>query len=167
MTGQTVPSILVAACGNTLAGDDAFGPLVARQLALQSLPGVEVVDLGMRPAGLIDHLADRHAVILVDAALCEGRPAGELLELDFFAPDRPALCADRIASTHAFSVAGQLELAQALGMLPPVVRLVALTAESTHIGTAGAAAQRQLNAAVALIVRRIGELATEAGRGKK
>jgi hydrogenase maturation protease len=155
MTGQTVQPILVAACGNTLAGDDAFGPLVARELQRQPPPGVDVIDLGMRPAGLIDHLPGRRAVILVDAALCPNHAAGELLDMDFFDPDRPALCADRITSTHAFSLAGQLELAHALDMLPPLIRLVALAAQNTHVGSTDTIPPQKIRDAAALIRRRL------------
>jgi hydrogenase maturation protease len=155
MTGQTAQPILVAACGNTLAGDDAFGPLVAQELQRQPPAGVEVIDLGMRPAGLIDHLPGRRVVILVDAALCPGHAAGELLDMDFFDPNRPALCADRITSTHALSLAGQLELAEALGILPPVVRLVALVTNSTQVGTAAAIPPPTLRQAVELVWRHI------------
>jgi hydrogenase maturation protease len=158
MTDHALQPILIAACGNTLAGDDAFGPLVARELAQQSLPGVEVVDLGMRPAGLIDHLPGRRAVILVDAALCPGAAPGVLLDMDFFAPNRPALCADRITSTHALSLAGQLELARALGMLPPVVRLVALEIQSAQVGSPGDLARRMAGEAAGLIARRLRNL---------
>ena len=158
MTDHAVQPILIAACGNTLAGDDAFGPLVARELAGQSLSVVEVIDLGIRPAGLIDHLPGRRAVILVDAAVCPGAAPGGLLDMDFFAPGRPTLCADRITSTHALSLAGQLELARALGMLPPIVRLVALVVESTQVGAPGAWASQRVGEAAALIERRMRNL---------
>jgi hydrogenase maturation protease len=155
MSNTPVQPILVAACGNTLAGDDAFGPLVARALGARTPPGVEVIDLGMRPAGLVDHLPGRRGVILVDAALSPDHAAGALLDLDFFDPRRPALCADRLTSTHAFSLAGQLELAQALGMLPPVVRLVALVARNTQVGSAAAIPAQTLHDAADLILNRI------------
>ena len=156
MTGHIVQPILIAACGNMLAGDDAFGPLVARELMRHKLEGVEVVDLGMRPAGLLDHLPGRRAVIIVDAAVSPGTTPGVLIEMDFFAPPpahRPALCADRATSTHALSIAGQLELAQALGLLPDTVRLLALIVEKIDIGTEAAHARVHVPAAMALLQR--------------
>ena len=155
MTDQVVQPILVAACGNTLAGDDAFGPLVARELSQKALFGVEVIDLGMRPAGLIDHLPGRRAVILVDAAVCPEAAPGALLDMDFFAPARPTLCAARIARTPALSLAGQLELARALGMLPAIVRLVALVVENTQVGRPGTRASQMVSDAAALIERQV------------
>ncbi len=158
MTGSTPQPILVAACGNTLAGDDAFGPLVAQELQRRPPAGVDVIDLGMRPAGLIDHLPGRRVVILVDAALWPGHAPGELLDMDFFDPLRPPLCADRITSTHALSLAGQLELAEALGMLPEIVRLVALVAQATHVGSADTIPPQTIRDAATLVIRRIKEL---------
>ena len=78
-----LPPILVAAYGNDMAGDDAFGPLAAEAVRAMRLPGVEVVSLGMRPASLLDHLAGCRAACVVDAARCEGLPAGTLIEVDF------------------------------------------------------------------------------------
>jgi hydrogenase maturation protease len=158
MTAADDMPILVAACGNTLAGDDAFGPLVAAALRRAPPACTDIVDLGMSPAGLIDHLPGRKAIILVDAAVSPGGGGGregELLDLDFFAPGRPVLCADRVASTHALSLAGQLELARALGMLPAVVRVVALVAQRTEVGTVGEKARGRVEEAVNLIKRRV------------
>ena len=47
--------ILVVAYGNDLAADDAFGPLVAEALRAQPIEGVEVINLGMKPAGLFEY----------------------------------------------------------------------------------------------------------------
>ena len=133
----TIPEkpILVAACGNELAGDDAFGPLVAEELRRRSPPGLEVVTLGMRPAGLLDHLEARPGVLLVDAALPEGAgPPGTLIDMDYFAPDRPSLVHDQTLSSHGLSLGHELALARGLGMLPARVGLVAATVSSTELG---------------------------------
>ena len=74
--------ILVVAYGNDLAADDAFGPLVAEAVRAKAIEGVEVLNLGMKPAGLLDYLAGRRAVCVVDAARCDGLPPGTLIETD-------------------------------------------------------------------------------------
>jgi hydrogenase maturation protease len=61
VSDESLP-ILVAAYGNTMAADDAFGPLVAEAVRAMQLAGVEVIALGMQPASLLDHLAGRRAV---------------------------------------------------------------------------------------------------------
>ncbi|MCU0961069.1 MAG: hydrogenase maturation protease [Pirellulaceae bacterium] len=148
--------ILIAAYGNALAGDDAFGPLVAEALHAQACAEVEVVSLGMRPAALLDHLADRSALCVVDAAWCDQQPAGTLLEMDFFAADRPELVYDRALSTHGLSVLAELQLARQLGLCPPQVRLVAVVAATAQVGCPPSAAVRQQ---VPVAVRRIADWA--------
>jgi hydrogenase maturation protease len=126
--------ILVAAYGNDMAADDSFGPLVAEAVRALALSGVEVVSLGMKPASLLDHLAGRSAVCVVDAARCDGLPVGTLIDADFFDADRPPLVHDGSLSTHGLSVADELELARRLGMCPQNVRLVAAVAGSVEVG---------------------------------
>ena len=133
-TGNDPLPILVAAYGNDMAADDSFGPLVAEAVRAMAIPGVEVVSLGMKPASLLDYLADRRAVCVVDAARCDGLPVGMLIDADFFDADRPPLVHDASLSTHGLSVADELALAQRLGISPKDVRLVAVVAGSVEIG---------------------------------
>jgi hydrogenase maturation protease len=133
MPANTAP-LLVAAFGNEMAADDAFGPLVVRTLRTMALAGVEVIDLGMKPAALLDCLAGRTAVCIVDAAMDEDSPAGRLIETDFFDSHRPQLAHDRVLSSHGLSIAAQLELASGLGMLPDTIHLVAVIVGSTELG---------------------------------
>lgn len=137
---SSVAPLLVATFGNEMAGDDAFGPLVARALKTMSLDGVEVVDLGMKPAALLDYLTGRTGLCIVDAAIDERSPAGTLIEMDFFDPYRPQLAHDRALSSHGLSMADQLELATGLGMLPARVHLVAMTLGSAELGQPASAA---------------------------
>ena len=69
--------ILVACCGNPLAGDDAFGHLVAEELQHDPMVGVEVLDLAMNPASLLDqNLEGRRVLLIVDAAEVPGARRG-------------------------------------------------------------------------------------------
>ena len=128
------PSILVATCGNVMASDDAFGPCVACELRRLDLPGVEVVDLDIRPAALLDHLPGKTGLILVDAAYAPHLEPGQVLDIDWFSPDRPGLANDDAMSTHGLSIAVQLDLAERLGILPARVRLIAATIEPAGVG---------------------------------
>ena len=130
-----IQPILVAACGNLMAGDDAFGPLVAHALRAFAPPHLEVVDLGMKPAGLLDHLDDRRALIIVDAAIAgPGFPEGSLVDIDFYSPVRPPLLHDAPLSSHGLSISHELELAKRLGRLPQHVILVAAAAGDVTVG---------------------------------
>ena len=146
-------SILIATCGNADAGDDAFGPAVGRVVAGMNLPGVTVVDLDIRPAALLDYLDGREALVIVDAVKVPGR-VGELLDVDWFDADRPALAHDDAMSSHGLSMGSQLELAGELRMLPAAVRLIGVGIESAEVGrTMSAAVRRQ----VAVAAQRIGQ----------
>jgi hydrogenase maturation protease len=126
---------LIAVCGNLLAGDDGFGPLVAAELQSLDLPGVEILDLGMNPAALVCRLEGRSGLVLVDAAACDAEfPPGQLIDLDFFDSRRPTLLHDARLSSHSLSLAHELELARQLNILPPRVRLIAAPAASTGWG---------------------------------
>lgn len=148
-----ITNLLVAACGNVMASDDAFGPLVAHELRHRSLPGVDVIDLDIRPAALLDHLAGRTGLILVDAAHAPDAEPGEVLDIDWFDPKRPELVNDDAMSTHGLSIASQLELAQRLGMLPERVRLIAAVVEPHGVGDpVSLCLARQIITAVNLVV---------------
>jgi hydrogenase maturation protease len=126
--------VLIAAYGNELAGDDSFGLLAAEAVRAMAISGAEVVSLGMKPASLLNHLAGRIAVCVVDAARCDGMPVGTLIDMDFFDADLPSLVHDGSLSTHGLSVADELELARQLDLCPQIVRLVAVAAGSVEVG---------------------------------
>lgn len=127
-------NLLVAACGNLMASDDAFGPLVAGELRGREVPGVEVVDLDIRPAALLDHLAGRTGLILVDAMFVPDTVPGRVLDMDWFGSAPPELANDDTMSTHGLSIAMQLDMAERLGMLPPFVRLIGVSIDRTPPG---------------------------------
>jgi hydrogenase maturation protease len=130
------PALLVACCGNSSAGDDGLGTLVARALVAQGLPAdVELLDLGSNPAALISHIESRAAVIVVDAIASDGRAAGELIDCAWPEARDAFVCAtSHLASTHGLGLADQLVLADKLGILPRVVRLLGLTIERASVG---------------------------------
>jgi len=129
----TLP-LLVAAFGSEMAGDDGFGPAVIRALRTMVPRGVELVDLGMQPTSLLDYLADRTALCIVDAVLDDGSPPGTLIETNFFDAGRPRFVHEHSLSSHGLSVADQLALASQLGLLPDEVLVVAVTLGSAQLG---------------------------------
>lgn len=131
------PPILIAACGNLMAGDDEFGPLVAQ--ALQDMTGdqvpwINIINLEMKPTALMDYLPGPRLLIVVDAAQSEAAEAGRLIDIDWFSPNRPPLVCDAILSCHGMSIADNIELARRLDVLPDQVHLVAVTIGPTRIG---------------------------------
>ena len=145
------PSIVVAACGNVMAAADAFGPWVVAALREEDFAGVEVVNLDINPAALLDHLGGREALIVVDAVQCPGELKGALIDRDWFDPNRPPLVHDDVLSSHGLSLAEQIQLAGQLKLLPRYVRLLALVIDGAAVGETPPDCRRQVRAAVGRI----------------
>jgi hydrogenase maturation protease len=104
--------------GNRWRGDDAAGLVVAARVRAQ-LPGaVDVVEHEGEPIDLIEACAGAQTTWLVDA-VCSGAQPGVLHRLD--ASDRPLPAELFRLSTHRLGLHDALELARALGRLPPRV----------------------------------------------
>ena len=121
------PPILIACCGNPMAGDDSFGHLVAEALRDDPPAGAEVVDLGMNPGSLLDYVEGRAALVLVDAAHVPGMDCGRLIECDWRSASAPPLASGGAISSHGLSIIDQIKLADRLKLLPAVVKIVAVT----------------------------------------
>jgi hydrogenase maturation protease len=133
--------VLVVGLGSPDRGDDAVGALVAASVARavieRGLPGVRVVE-HEDPTALIDLLDPERpgvawdAIVVVDALRSGAAPgAVTVLEVGPGAADLASLGA-RLdpgpAGTHGFGLAGAIELARALGRLPPRVAVVGIEA---------------------------------------
>jgi hydrogenase maturation protease len=153
--------VLVATCGNCLAGDDAFGPLVGRRLRELELPGVKVVDLDLKPAALLDHLPWPDCLILVDAVDAADWPEQELIDIDLSKEELPALLHDDALSSHGLGLADQLELARRLHLLPHKLHFLGAALRAAQIGTA---ARPQLAQLVQATLERVAELAAQEER---
>jgi hydrogenase maturation protease len=76
--------LLVIGYGNELLGDDAIGPLIARQVAQWSMPDVEVIEAqGLTPE-LAEPMSRAANVLFADARLGEGG-----VQMTELAPDLP------------------------------------------------------------------------------
>ena len=138
--------IVVIGVGNPLRADDAAGIAVVRRLRKRA--GLRVLEQSGEATALLDALRGARAALIVDAA-AGGRP-GSLRRLDAAAQALPQGLLG--CSTHGFGVAEGIELARALGALPPVCVVYAI--EGAHF-EAGAPMSRAVRAAVAVLARRI------------
>lgn len=136
--------LLIAGVGNVLRGDDGFGVEVARRLEFVPLPdGVEVIETGIAGIALVQELqAGWDALIIVDT-IDRAKPAGTILVIDPEVVDVAVLGwaarHDLLADMHLATPGRALMLAKALGVLPPVVRLIGcqpLDADRVGIGLA-------------------------------
>lgn len=128
MTGART---LVIGIGNPDRGDDAFGRIVAREVAERAPPGVACLEHDGEPAGLMDGWQGAARVVLVDAVR-SGRAPGEIVRFDLSRQPLPNDVAP--CSTHAFGLAQAVELARVLGTLPPWVRFIGVEGAVFDIG---------------------------------
>jgi len=131
MTGT--PSGLVVGLGNSWAGDDAAGVLVAKALRTRLPEGVALIEHEGEPTALIDAWAGKRIAIVVDAIAGEG-PPGTLRCFDATNSKLPSSFAGR--STHAFTVAQAIELARSLDRLPERLLVVGIEGGSFEAGSA-------------------------------
>ena len=113
--------VLVGGIGNVFFGDDGFGVEVARLLrARPDIPGVDVVDFGIRGLDLAYALLEGYdAAVLVDT-VARGRVPGTLSVIELGVDDVPEPSID----THGMHPVKVLALARAMGPLPPALRVV-------------------------------------------
>ena len=124
---------LVVCFGNAFRGDDAFGLAVADRLGGALAPHADLLVLGGDALGLFEAWRGYVRVILVDALASEG-PPGKLFYCDLSQSALPFEL--KGTSTHAFTLAGAVEMARALGALPPRVEVLAATACAFSPGVA-------------------------------
>lgn len=123
---------LVVGVGNPDRGDDGIGPVVAARVAHLCLPGVEVV-AECEPLGLVEHLAEHEDVVVVDAARSGSGHPGTVHVIRVGATAVPAGSAPLLGS-HGLGVVAAIELARALGRLPPRLTLVGVEARVLDVG---------------------------------
>jgi hydrogenase maturation protease len=126
-----MPPLLVLGLGNPLRGDDAAGRCAVRGLLDLASPDIEIREHDGEAADLLARLAGRAAAVLIDCSL-SGAPPGHVRRFDLAAGPPPADL--RAVSSHGLGLAAALELARALGVLPPRCRVFTVEGESFAIG---------------------------------
>jgi hydrogenase maturation protease len=152
------PRRIVIGIGNPDRGDDGAGRAVARRLRDLLPPSIEVCEEGGEAAALLAMLDGAAAAFLIDAC-ASGAPAGTVHRFDTSVTTLPR--AVFALSSHGIGVAEAIELARALGQLPPHCVVYAIEGASFKHG---AALSTPVSQAVAGVVRRLyGELAVYPG----
>lgn len=147
--------LLVAGIGNIFFGDDAFGVAVVRRLALRTaLPGVRIVDFGIRGWDLVFALLEAwDGVILVDAIRRGGAP-GTLYLIEVATATVDDAAGDPSVETHNLDPHKVLALARRLGA--PERRVLLVGCEP--LAEADAALGLQLSPAVAAALDEAGAM---------
>jgi hydrogenase maturation protease len=142
---------IVIGIGNPERGDDAAGRTVARRLRGLLPPDVVIAEEGGEATALMARFDGAAEAYLIDACR-SGAAAGTVRRFDVA---RAPLPHDAFgASTHGFGVAQAIELARALGQLPP--RCVVYAIEGASFET-GAPLSPPVAQAVADVVKRLRE----------
>lgn len=142
------PRIIVLCIGNPQRGDDAAGRTVARALRAL-LVDVEIIEEEGEATRILARLDGVDAAYIVDACVSGATP-GEIRRFDVDAGQLPRAAFG--ASTHGFGLAEALELARALGVLPPRCIVYAIEGEIFDIGAPMSPA---VAAAVAVVADRL------------
>jgi hydrogenase maturation protease len=113
----------VIGVGNPVRGDDALGRVVADRLRGKVDHGFKVLEQDGEMTALLARLTDADAVILIDAAAAGAAP-GTIHRFD--AGDGPLPPLLSALSTHGFGPLEAVELARAMGSLPPACIIYAV-----------------------------------------
>jgi hydrogenase maturation protease len=147
-TDAAAPPILVLGLGNILLRDEGVGVHIVRMMQALPLPdGVELWDGGTAGFALLDVLAERRKLIVIDAIDAE-QPPGTVMRLT--ADDLTAQPNLRL-SLHEVSFAETLRVARGLGLAPGAVVIFGIQPETTACGL-------ELSPAIARLIPRVIEL---------
>jgi hydrogenase maturation protease len=142
-------TVCVTCVGNALRGDDAAGLEVLRLLEGTLPDGVRMLGCEGEPVALLDGWADCELAIVVDATRSGAEP-GTVRRI----PAHETRLPDELtrASTHVLGVREAIELARALGKLPP--RTIVYGIEGSSFDT-GALLSPEVAAATAVVAAAI------------
>lgn len=118
---------LVIGIGNELRGDDRAGLEAARRVRARRPDEAIVLERSGDAASLMEAWLDRPRVILVDAMSSGERP-GTVRRFEAHAAPLPSGLLH--TSTHSWGVAEAVEMARALGQLPPCLVVYGLEGRS-------------------------------------
>jgi hydrogenase maturation protease len=146
----------VLGIGNPDRGDDGAGRAVARALGV-ALPGaVEVSEADGEATDILGRLEGASAAYLIDAC-ASGAPAGTVHRFDVSRTPLPQGAFG--VSTHGFGLHEAIELARALGQLPPCCVVYAI--EGTGFETGAPLSASAAAAVVEVTSRLLAELVGE------
>jgi hydrogenase maturation protease len=141
--------VIVIGVGNAFRSDDGVGLMVARLLRDRVAAHVCVAEQSREAFALLGLWDQIDTVIIIDAIVCGSQP-GTIHRFD--AQEGAIPTAWFHGSTHTFGVAEAIELARALGQLPP--RLLVYGIEGKH-WEAGVGLSPEVEQVVPAVVERI------------
>lgn len=146
--------IVVIGCGNSLLGDDGFGPAVVEKLEKAGLDA-ELLDAGTDETAVVKALGGCGTAIVVDAAAKKGTAPGELLEIELADGKELGKNSSVPTGAHGMDLAHALKTAKAIGNWPEKILLVGTAPQRLD----GAGLSPAVEKAVAKAVERIAAIA--------
>lgn len=140
---------LVIGIGNRERGDDGAGPFVVACLGQRRLPGITTLCLQGDPAELLAAWEGQQQVVIVDACASGAAPGTVHC---FNAATTPLPEGFGAVSTHGFGLGAAVELARAMGCLPPMLTVYGIEAASFD---AGAPLSQPVKAAAETLAQKI------------
>ncbi len=142
--------ILVMGVGNILLSDEGVGVRVIEAMRGMKLPdNVEILDVGTGALDIIDIIANREKVIVIDAV----KGGGESGAVYRFTPNDIAILSPTPVSVHQFDIPGTLNMAALAGCLPQQVVIFGIEPKRVGWGL-------ELSPEVAAVIPRVLELIT-------
>jgi len=129
---QLAVPLVVIGVGNLYRRDDAVGLLIARRVREGVPAQIAVLEESGEGAALLEAWRGAETVILCDAVRSGAEP-GTIHRLE--ADRQPIPSGFFRYSTHAFSVAEAVEMARALGQLPPHLMIFGIEGADFAAGT--------------------------------
>ena len=156
----SIPRILVLGLGNDILTDDAVGLRIAEAVRklLAGDPDIEVKITTEMGLALLDEIADRESVVLVDSVQTREASPGTIHEIDSIELTRVLTTAP-----HFLGIGETLALGKMLGLtMPRCVRIIAIEVADPH--TLGTTLTPAVEQAVAKAVERVAEHARKFAR---
>lgn len=119
--------LLVLCLGNDILSDDAFGPIVEKKLRenWSGNDNVEVIYAATAGFGLLDLLAGRKSVLIVDAIITGNSEPGTV----YFFPAGSLTPSYNLINSHQINLPTALELGRQLGLeMPDDIQVIAVEA---------------------------------------
>jgi len=151
--------VLVVGMGNEFRNDDGLGIFIARQLKKENLPGIVVKEYISEGVGLLGIWTGFNHVVLVDAVF-SGKEPGTIIRIEI-PPEKIPEDLTRY-STHSFSIADAVEIAQSIGELPGHILIYGIEGKSFENGkTLSAEAEQSAEKVLKKIIEEIKKLKAE------
>lgn len=148
--------ILILGVGNILLHDEGIGPRVIQEILQHPLPpGVEAIDGGTGGADLVDVIADRQKVIVVDAVRSDLPPGTVLRFTDADMLEKPASA----TSLHELGLAETLMITRKLNCAPKKVVIFGIVPQT--LSPPGIELTPKIEALIPRLVRVVMEEAKE------